>query len=63
MTLSADLSGKVALVTGAASGLGKEIALAMAQSGAAVGVADVNADGANALAEQSVSAAAVRSAC
>lgn len=50
--LSTDLSGKVALVTGAASGLGKEIALAMARSGAAVGVADLNLDGANAVAQQ-----------
>ena len=50
--LAADLSGKVALVTGAASGLGKEIALAMARSGAAVGVADLNAEGANVVSEQ-----------
>ncbi|MFL9966906.1 3-hydroxybutyrate dehydrogenase, partial [Paraburkholderia sediminicola] len=50
--LTADLSGNVALVTGAASGLGKEIALEMARSGAAVGIADLNADGANAVAEK-----------
>lgn len=50
--LTADLSGKVALVTGAASGLGKEIALEMARSGAAVGIADLNADGANTVAER-----------
>lgn len=50
--LYADLAGKVALVTGAASGLGKEIALAMAKSGAAVGVADLNGEGAKAVAAQ-----------
>jgi 3-hydroxybutyrate dehydrogenase len=50
--LFADLSGKVALVTGAASGLGKEIALAMARSGATVGVADLNLEGAYAVAQQ-----------
>lgn len=46
------LAGKVALVTGAASGLGKEIALTYAHAGAAVGVADLNIDGANVVAEQ-----------
>lgn len=50
--LFADLSGKVALVTGAASGLGKEIALAMARSGATVGVADLNLEGANSATQQ-----------
>jgi 3-hydroxybutyrate dehydrogenase len=42
------LSGKVALVTGAASGIGLEIARAMARSGAAVAVADIAMDGARA---------------
>ena len=45
-TLQTSLQGKVALVTGAASGLGKNIALTYAQAGAAVGVADLNIDAA-----------------
>jgi 3-hydroxybutyrate dehydrogenase len=46
------LNGKSALVTGAASGIGRHIALALAREGAAVAVADLNIDGANALAAQ-----------
>ena len=34
-----DLSGKVALVTGASSGLGRRFALVLAEQGAAVGIA------------------------
>jgi NAD(P)-dependent dehydrogenase (short-subunit alcohol dehydrogenase family) len=45
------LAGKVAIVTGAASGIGRATALALAREGAAVVVADLNADGANAVAE------------
>ena len=37
-----DLTGQVALVTGAASGIGRDIAETYAQAGAAVGVADIN---------------------
>lgn len=44
---SFDLSGKTALVTGAARGLGRAIALALADAGAdvALGLRDANADG------------------
>jgi NAD(P)-dependent dehydrogenase (short-subunit alcohol dehydrogenase family) len=40
-----DLEGKIALVTGAASGLGVAFALAMAEAGAHVACADINVDG------------------
>ncbi|SAL04815.1 3-hydroxybutyrate dehydrogenase [Caballeronia arationis] len=46
------LAGKVGLVTGAASGLGKEIALTFARAGASVAIADLNGDGAEAVASQ-----------
>jgi NAD(P)-dependent dehydrogenase (short-subunit alcohol dehydrogenase family) len=42
------LNGKVALVTGAASGIGKACALALAEAGARVVAADINAAGAQA---------------
>lgn len=41
-----DMQGKVALVTGAGSGIGRATALAFAARGAAVGVADFNLEGA-----------------
>ena len=40
------LSGKIALVTGAAQGIGREIALALATDGADVAICDVNLDAA-----------------
>jgi NAD(P)-dependent dehydrogenase (short-subunit alcohol dehydrogenase family) len=46
-----ELHGKVALVTGAGSGIGEATAHALAAAGAQVGVADVNAEAAAAVAE------------
>lgn len=45
-----DFTGDVALVTGAARGLGRAIAAALAESGAAVGLADLDEAGARAVA-------------
>jgi len=46
------LAGRVALITGAASGIGKAIALQLAREGAMVSVVDVNLEGANAVAKE-----------
>jgi 3-hydroxybutyrate dehydrogenase len=46
------LTGRIAIVTGAASGLGKEIALTFARAGGSVAVADLNGDGAEQVARQ-----------
>ena len=56
LSLNTKLDGKVAVVTGAASGIGKQIALTLAQAGAAVAIADLNQNGANTVAEEIKSA-------
>jgi len=47
-----DLSGRVALVSGAASGMGKATSLAVAEAGADVVLADINLQGARATARE-----------
>jgi NAD(P)-dependent dehydrogenase (short-subunit alcohol dehydrogenase family) len=44
--------GKIAIITGAASGMGRAMALAFAAEGATVVVADLNADGARAVVDE-----------
>ena len=46
------LKDKVAVITGAASGIGKEIAIIFAQEGAKIVIADLNQDGADAVAKE-----------
>lgn len=48
--MSGELDGRVALVTGAASGIGAASAQALAEAGAAIAVTDVNIDSAEAVA-------------
>lgn len=50
--ISINLKGKVAIVTGAASGLGKAIALKLAEAGCSVGIADLNYEEAVKVTEQ-----------
>lgn len=40
--MSVDLAGKIAIVTGGGSGLGRDISLSLARAGATVAVADIN---------------------
>ena len=47
-----DLSGRVALVTGAGSGHGRVIAMALAAAGASVAVSDINIERAEAIADE-----------
>ena len=51
ISMSGRFDGKVAIVTGAAQGIGKAIAVRLASEGARVAVADVNAAGAKAVAQ------------
>ena len=51
-----NLTSKIAIVTGGASGFGAATALRLAQAGAYVMVADLNAQGAQAMAEQIIAA-------
>ncbi|WP_286707835.1 SDR family NAD(P)-dependent oxidoreductase, partial [Psychrobacter sp. UBA2514] len=44
--LQQDLTGKVALITGSASGIGRDIAETYAKAGASVGIADINLEAA-----------------
>ena len=43
--MAADMSGRAALITGAASGIGRASALAFAAAGASVALVDIDGDG------------------
>jgi 2-hydroxycyclohexanecarboxyl-CoA dehydrogenase len=45
MSITLDLDGQIAIVTGAASGIGRAIAISLAEAGATVAAADRNTDG------------------
>lgn len=50
--MGSPIEGKVAVVTGAASGIGKEIAHTLARAGARIAIADLNLAGAQAVADE-----------
>jgi NAD(P)-dependent dehydrogenase (short-subunit alcohol dehydrogenase family) len=52
MSISIDLAGQTAVVTGGGSGIGEAIAMTLARAGAAVGVADLSGDSADRVAKQ-----------
>ena len=52
MSVSIDLTGKSAIVTGGGDGIGRETARTLAQAGANVMIADLNADAAEQAAEE-----------
>lgn len=52
MLKSSDMTGKAALITGAAAGLGRATALRLARAGAAVCLVDINKDGLEATARE-----------
>jgi NAD(P)-dependent dehydrogenase (short-subunit alcohol dehydrogenase family) len=53
--VAVDFTGRTALVTGAASGIGRAVALQLAKGGASIVASDLSADGANGVVEQIVS--------
>jgi NAD(P)-dependent dehydrogenase (short-subunit alcohol dehydrogenase family) len=52
MSISLGLAGRIVMITGGASGIGRQCALALAREGAAVAIADSNAEGAAAVARE-----------